>query len=140
MKVSFTILGEPVGKGRPRFSRQGEFVRTYTPKKTANYETLVKLEYERQCNGIMFDPGTPLDVRITAYMKIPESVSKKKRQAMIERKIRPLKIPDIDNLCKSVLDGCIGVAFQDDKQVVDCQVRKFYSETARTVVTIQEAI
>ena len=51
MKVKFTVLGTPVGKGRPRFSRQGQFVRTYTPDKTVNYETLVRMEYEQQCGG-----------------------------------------------------------------------------------------
>lgn len=40
MQVKFTILGEPKGKGRPRFSRKtGTAI---TPKDTVNYETLVK--------------------------------------------------------------------------------------------------
>ena len=38
--VSFTVLGEPTGKGRPRFNTQSG--RAYTPKKTVNYETWVK--------------------------------------------------------------------------------------------------
>lgn len=43
MQVKFTILGEPKGKGRPRFSRKtGTAI---TPKDTVNYETLVHMEY-----------------------------------------------------------------------------------------------
>lgn len=42
---TFTIPGTPVGKGRPKFSRAGAGVRTYTPEKTASYETLVKWSY-----------------------------------------------------------------------------------------------
>lgn len=43
MQVKFTILGEPKGKGRPRFSRNtGTAI---TPKDTVNYETLVHMEY-----------------------------------------------------------------------------------------------
>ena len=38
MELKFTIRGEPKGKGRPKFSRQGNIVRTYTPDTTANYE------------------------------------------------------------------------------------------------------
>lgn len=34
----FTIPGDPMGKGRPRVSKFG----TYTPKKTVEYENLVK--------------------------------------------------------------------------------------------------
>ena len=136
MKVKFTILGEPKGKGRPRMTREG---RTYTPKETVQYENLVRLEYRRQCRDFKFDRYTPLDARITAYYTIPKSVSKKKRQAMLDRKIRPLKKVDCDNLVKVVLDSLNEIAYHDDVQVVDCLVRKFYSDNPRVVVTIQEA-
>ena len=139
MRVTFTVLGEPVGKGRPRFGRQGQYVRTYTPEKTVNYETLVKLEYVRQCGKVMFEAETPLDMRITAYVPIPKSVSKKKRQAMIDRKIRPIKKPDSSNITKSIEDALNGVAYKDDTQIVDSQIRRFYGEQPRVVVTIQEA-
>lgn len=139
MKVAFTILGEPVGKQRPKFSRQGEYVKTYTPEKTVNYENLVKLEYRRQVGDVCFDKDTPLDMRITAYHSIPNSVSKKKRQAMIDRKIRPLKKPDSSNITKAVEDALNGIAYKDDSQIVDSQTRRFYGEQPRVVVTIQEA-
>lgn len=136
MKVKFTILGEPAGKGRPRFTKQG---RPYTPDKTVNYETLVKLEYRRQCHDFKFDDGVPLDARITAYYGIPKSVSKKKAKLMEERKIRPMKKPDFDNIGKIVCDSLNGIAYRDDSQIVDGLVRKFYSTNPRVVVTIQEA-
>lgn len=40
----FQVPGEPVGKGRPRFTRQG---RAYTPAKTAKYENLVSLAFQQ---------------------------------------------------------------------------------------------
>ena len=58
---------------------------------------------------------------------------------MLDRKIRPLKKVDCDNLVKVVLDSLNEIAYHDDVQVVDCQVRKFYSDNPRVVVTIQEA-
>ena len=82
MKLKFSVLGEPAGKGRPRFRNAGAFVQTYTPEKTVSYENLVRLEYRRQCNDFKFPKDTPLDVRITAYYGIPKSVSKKKAQLM----------------------------------------------------------
>lgn len=136
MKVKFSILGEPRGKQRPRVTKGGI---AYTPKETVQYENLVRLEYRRQCNDFKFEDGTPLDARITAYYGIPKSVSKKKRQAMLDHKIRPMKKPDLDNVVKLVLDSINSIAYRDDVQVVDCQVRKFYSENPRIVVTIQDA-
>lgn len=139
MKVKFTVLGAPVGKGRPRFRNTGNFVQTYTPKETVSYENLVKLEYRRQCNDFKFDKDTPVDMRITAYYTIPKSVSKKKRSLMLEHKIRPLKKPDSSNVVKSIEDALNGIAYHDDTQIVDSQIRRFYGETPKVVVTIQEA-
>lgn len=80
-----------------------------------------------------------IDARITAYYSIPKSVSRKKRQMMIDRKLRPCKKPDGDNCIKIILDSLNNIAYKDDVQVVDCQIRKFYSEDPRVVVTLQEA-
>ena len=52
---------------------------------------------------------------------------------------RPMKKPDADNVVKIILDSLNKVAYPDDVQVVDCQVRRFYSERPRVIVTIQEA-
>lgn len=138
MKVSFTVPGQPVGKGRPRFARRGNHVSTYTPAKTADYENLIRLEYERQCQGWKFDDGAYLDVRVTAYFRIPKSVSRKKRQAMEDRKIRPTGKPDLTNVAKSVEDGLNGVAYRDDSQIVTLYLRKYFSDEPRVVVTIQD--
>lgn len=135
MKVKFTILGEPAGKGRPRFTGGG---RTYTPEKTVSYENLVKLEYEQQCANHKFPDGAQLDARIIAYYQIPKSTSKKKAKLMEEGKIRPTKKPDFDNIGKIVCDSLNKRAYRDDAQIVDAQVRKFYSRNPRVVVIIQE--
>lgn len=139
MKLKFTVLGEPVGKGRPRFRNAGNFVQTYTPEKTVNYETLVQLEYRRQCHDFKFEKEIPLDVRITAYYGIPKSASKKKAQLMRDRKIRPIKKPDADNVIKAILDALNKIAYHDDTQVADLQLRRFYSDNPRVVITMQEA-
>ena len=76
MQVKFTIQGEPKGKGRPRFAKQGKYVRTYTPDDTVYYENLVKMEYIRQCKDFKFADDTQLDMRIMAYYSIPARTSK----------------------------------------------------------------
>ena len=53
--------------------------------------------------------------------------------------IRPTKKPDCDNVIKAILDSLNQIAYHDDTQVVDLQIRKFYSHKPRVVVTIKEA-
>lgn len=139
MRVKFTILGEPEGKGRPRFRKQGPYVKTYTPESTVSYENLIKTEYRRQCNDYRFDDSAQLDVRIIAYYEIPKSKSKKVKKMMEEHQLRPLKKPDADNVIKVVLDSLNKIAYHDDTQVVDLQIRRFYSYDPKVIVTIQEA-
>lgn len=136
MTVKFTVLGEPRGKQRPRVTRKGN---TYTPAETVQYENLVRMEYRRQCGDYRFPDDAALDMRIMAYYAIPKSASKKKRQEMLEHRIRSLKKVDCDNAVKIVADSLNMIAYRDDVQIVDCQIRKFYSSEPRIVVTIQEA-
>ena len=136
MKLKFVVPGESRGKARPRVTKTGC---AYTPKETVQYENLVKLEFQRQCGKARFGDDVPLDVRITAYYSIPQSVSKKKRQLMLDRKIRPTKPSDWDNIGKIICDSLNKIAYYDDSRIVDAQVRKFFSDEPRVVVIIQEA-
>ena len=123
------IYGEPQGKGRPRFTKRGNFVSTYTPKETLSYENLVKVEYIKQ-SGKYYD-DKELTCEIHAYFGIPKSISKKKAELMKQKEIRPTKKPDVDNIAKIILDALNGVAFKDDTQVVNLIVRKYYAERPR---------
>ncbi len=76
-------------------------------------------------------------MKVTAYMPIPKSASKKRHELMLSGAIRPTVKPDWDNIGKLVADALNGVAYDDDKCIVDAQVRKFYSETPRTVVVLE---
>ncbi len=140
MTVRFTVPGEPTGKGRPRFSTRGGNITTSTPEKTAIYENLVKLEFQRQCVGGRFPDGSQLYVDITAYYTIPKSTSKKKRAAMVAGVIRPTKKPDCDNVVKAILDSLNKVAYHDDSQVVDAAVHKYYGERPMVAVVISDQI
>ena len=135
MEVRFTILGEPKGKGRPRFCRNtGHAI---TPKDTVNYETLVHMEYVEQCKEVRFPDDAMLDMRIKAFYSIPKSKSKKVKALMLDGTIRPTKKPDMDNVVKIIADALNQVAYRDDTQIVDCQCRKFYSESPRVEVSIR---
>lgn len=135
-RVNFTILGEPKGKGRPRFNTHtGHAI---TPKETVNYEALVRLEYAGQTGGFRFPDDAMLDMRIMAFYSIPKSKPKKTRELMRKGILRPRKKPDMDNVVKIIADSLNQVAYRDDTQIVDCQCRKFYSDNPRVVVSISE--
>ena len=123
--IRFTVPGEPTGKGRPRFIRTTG--RTYTPEKTARYENLVKVEFQRQCPDAYYPEGTRLRMRISAHYAVPKSASKKNRAAMLERKIRPTKKPDCDNVLKCIADALNGIAYYDDAQIVHAEISKDYA-------------
>ena len=124
--ISFNIPGEPQGKGRPRFSTRGGFVKTYTPEKTASYENFVKVCYLNEFHD--FKITGEIDAKIIAYFPIPKNFSKKKRQLASYGEIRPAKKPDCDNIAKIILDSLNGIAYEDDKQIIDLKVSKFYSD------------
>lgn len=135
-EIRFTVLGEPKGKGRPRFNTHTGHA--MTPKDTVNYESLVRFEYAQQTDGFRFQDDAMLDMRIMAYYSIPQSKSKKVKAAMKNHEIRPTKKPDMDNVVKIIADSLNQVAYRDDTQIVDCQCRKFYSEQPRVEVVIRQ--
>jgi len=136
--VTFTIPGEAVGKGRPRFIRATG--RTYTPEKTARYENLVRVCYAQQVGNRMFDREIPLYMHVDIYMQVPKSVSKRKREMMLAGKILPTKKPDCSNILKAIEDGLNAVAYHDDSQIVAVTVTKRFGEQPGVQVRIREAI
>ena len=135
--MKFTVSGAPYGKGRPRVDFENK--RIYTPEKTVDYETLVKLSYQQAAGGFFLGKDVPVRIRIDVYYGTPMSVSKKKRRAMLMGLIFPTKKPDWDNIGKIVCDALNGIAYTDDAQVVDGHVIKHYSEIPHTDVLIEEA-
>ena len=71
------------------------------------------------------------------YRPIPKSISKNKREDAISGVLRPTKKPDLDNLVKGIKDGLSKVIWHDDAQILEMNVRKFYSENPRAVVKVE---
>lgn len=138
MIAYFVVPGDPVGKGRPKFSTKNGFPRAVTPEKTVNYENLVRMEYEKQCGSRFFRSDAALRMKIDVYRMPNKSASKKKRAEMIAGAIRPGKKPDMDNIIKAIQDALNKVAYEDDNQIVEVFVRKFYAdEPPRANITIE---
>ena len=133
-KVEIKIVGKPQGKQRPKFSRAGNYVKTYTPEQTVNYENYVRLCWMQSGAEPL---GGYVKATIIAHFKIPASTSKKKR-AMLMGAPYTHK-PDVDNLAKIILDSLNGgLAYADDAQVVWLDVRKVYDEEEYVMLTLEE--
>ena len=136
IQIFFTVP-QVSGKGRPRFARQGTFVKTYTDAKTLTYEKSIQT-YAKKAMG----STSPLTGAVAAYLHIgipiPPSYSKTRQKACIEGLERPTKKPDIDNIVKAVLDGMNGIVYLDDKQVVDLHLTKVYSSKEGIDIMVKE--
>lgn len=129
--IKFTIPGEPKGKGRPRVTRYG----VYTPETTVNYENWVKICFQEAKQKKL---EGQLKAEIRCYFEIPNSYSKKKKEDALRGNIRPAKKPDLDNIMKIILDALNGLAYKDDKDIIECSIEKWYGEEARVEVEIKE--
>ena len=98
--MRIVIPGKPVPKGRPRLGMNGKKAYVYTPPETKQYEQAVG--WAAKSKGCKQIKG-PVTIQIDIYIAGKA---------------------DIDNICKSLLDGLNGIAFVDDDQVVGLYVRK----------------
>lgn len=130
--IEFFVPGKPVAKQRARTVTRGKggkplpFARTYTPKETASYENLVKVTASQAMNGKEIMSG-PLRLTLIFYLPMPSSWSEKRKDEALRGEIRATKKPDLDNLEKSIKDGCNKVVWNDDSQVVSVSKDKIYS-------------
>lgn len=133
MTITVTVPGDPVAKGRPRFTRTG---RSYTPAKTEKFENLVRLAYSLQQPDRKPADG-PIELTVRAYFRIPTSWSKKKQAEAATEQMKKISKPDLDNCLKAVQDGLNGVAWKDDAQVADTHTSKRYSTRPRVDIIIE---
>lgn len=130
----FTVVGPPRGKERPRFTRSGH---AYTPKTTAEYQMAVRTAYEEQVDEEPISGDKPVKIDIHAVFPILKSDSKSVREDKISGKLLPAKKPDCDNIAKIICDALNGLAYVDDKQIVECRVTKHYGEEPCVEVMIK---
>lgn len=136
--VCFTVEGTPHSKGRPRFRRFGNFVQTYTDAKTKSYESIVK-DAAKQAMGSSPPLETPIKLDLIIKLPVPKSYPKKRTEACLNGSEWPMKA-DIDNYCKSLMDGMNGIVYLDDSQVVILRAVKTYDREAGIEVQVTEVL
>lgn len=105
MILELTIEGEPVAKGRPRFSvihdaLGNPFTKVTTPPKTSAAELHIAESWQAHHAGNLL-----LTDQLVVWLIFAEGPRQREKQQ------------DVDNLAKLVLDALNGVAWEDDRQI-----------------------
>jgi Holliday junction resolvase RusA-like endonuclease len=114
------------GKGRPRFTSRGKYVRTYTPKETIDYCNMIRDTFIKEIGLEFKDYEGAVRSTLHLFFAPAKSVSEKKKKELIGKPF--LKKPDNDNSEKSIWDALNGVAYVDDCQIYHNTTIKRYNE------------
>ena len=113
MSISFKVPGIPQGKGRPRYTVRGGYVRTYTPAGTARYEASLVSAMKAVWQG-----REPLrePVRLSLLILFPRPKRMCWKRRPMPREPHTAK-PDTDNVVKAVCDSLekAGIVCNDSK-------------------------
>jgi Holliday junction resolvase RusA-like endonuclease len=128
---AFELRGHVRGKGDPKMrlvhTRTGKhFPIAYKDSDTRRYEQNIA-QAAALAMGNRAPRDIPIIVEVLAFYAVPASFPKSKREAALRGDIRPTVKPDANNISKC-LDGCNGIVWCDDKQIVDERVRKYYGD------------
>lgn len=157
--VLIVLEGDPVGKGRPRFSAHGGFVKVYTDPKTAAYEELIQHEVLRLIGGQGLIDRTkqikrrtfieaykdfggepifkgPVRMEMEIAHQIRASWPKKKQDAARLGLIAPTIKTDFDNCVKIFCDAFNGCMWKDDTQVIEAHIVKKFSDSPYVLVRV----
>lgn len=142
--VYITIQGPPKALPRSRHFRNGFF--NPARRQISLFKEMVRQQVPSTRTGVVFSFATPVQVTIKFFMKRPNTDFKRGERVpgMLRGMIPPVRPirPDIDNLCKFILDGLNGVVYHDDRQVVNLVAYKLLDSEGlcggRTVVEISE--
>ena len=129
------VEGKIKAKARPRFNtRTG---RAFTTNETISYENRIRYCYREQCGEML---NGAIRAIVYMYFKVPKSYTKKRIAAIREGLEYPMKTPDVDNCSKAVLDALNGIAYDDDKQIVELSVIKRWTEEEERIEFLLEEI
>ena len=137
ISIMFTVYGEPIAKGRPRFSTRGKFPVAYTPEKTKTYESEVGMMAKVAMGASKALEG-PLEAFIYVTFPVPASYTKKRTEACLKGFEQHTKKPDLDNVVKSVIDGMDKVVFDNDSQITSIHATKVYGEVAKVEILVRQ--
>jgi crossover junction endodeoxyribonuclease RusA len=126
--TQFTVYGLPVPQGSKKVIR-GNVIEMADARLRTWRQDVAGAAKEAMVGQEAFTE--PVDLRLMFFLPRPQSHFGTGRNA---EKLRPSAPqapavhPDLDKLCRAILDAMTGICFRDDKQVVGLQASKLYAE------------
>ena len=136
-KITFSIPGNPKHQQRHRHVTTGKFTRTYDPSAKDKKDFLLQ--------AMQYKPKSPIlgevHIRVWFCMPRPKSHYRTGKFAGILKDSTKIphwhtSRPDIDNICKFVMDSLNGVFWKDDSQICQVTAYKIYDSRPRVVIQI----
>lgn len=125
MIIKFKVPGKPIGKQETQFnSKTGH---AYKPNKSRWYLEQVRLiaQAHMKRNNIRMIEGP-------VYMRLDIILNQSKNHP----KMSPTKKPDMSNVLKTVEDALNKVCYDDDKNIVESEIFKWFGLKEGIVITI----
>ncbi len=135
--IAFTVYGnaKPKGSTRPFLVNRNQVERGQRPVivTTGNNPNAKEWQQLVSVSAQQHRPEKPYQgavaVELKFYFNRPKSVSEKKRPYHTVK-------PDIDKLCRNILDALSGIIYNDDTQVISLMAYKGYDQTPRLEVSV----
>lgn len=130
MKI-FVIPGDPIpwARAHPNYAKR----KVYDSQKHLKIAASLYLS-QQAGNDPLFEG--PIHMDITFYMKVPQSISAKRRELLYGKP--HFTKPDNTNMTKFYEDICSGILYHDDCIIAVTTARKIYDANPRTEFTLRE--
>ena len=126
----------PKGQARPRHTTVNGRFHAYKTKAQQLDENKIGTYIVGAYSGSQLTG--PLALHLTAFMPIPESWPKKRRQLALDGLIWPDKKPDLSNIIKHIEDIAQGLLYADDKSIVTISATKLYGHPPGYHIALEE--
>jgi len=126
----------PTQKDRPRLGKRG---RVFNTLKTRNAEADIRLLIQDEISKQQIHiTDKPVIVKIRFNYELPSRLSKKDKLLADLDMLYKVSRPDIDNLCKLVMDSMNQLIYFDDGQVVKLVCEKRYGKREGIELKVME--
>jgi Holliday junction resolvase RusA-like endonuclease len=129
----FEIYGNPIAQKQTRFTCKCGQGHCYNPSQHDQEQIQWQIRPYAPKDPIC----GPVCLEITFFLPIPKNTSATRRRQMINRVILPVVKPDEDNLAYLITNSLKKIVYEDDNQVCEKHVYKFYGEEPKTVIKVR---
>ncbi len=130
-KISYIIYLVPKASPRPRYSSTNN---VFYVKGAADNKRIMNQFMKQKDFAII---KTPCEFTVKSYLPIPKSMTNMEQLLAELEYIRPISVPDWDNLAKTYSDMIKGNILYDDALIISGCSEKYYSVKPRIEVTIR---